>query len=178
MKKRELFDMMEEIDAELLERSEKGAEPRKVWMRWTALAACFCITAVIAVGVCVPFIRNLRAQSNPGETTAKQMYPPTEDPENDPDRLPSVPVLKGNDKVSEKTELSIGGENSSSNSGSAATVMPAFYIRTVVEAEVIEVLPDEYYSLYRKVENKGYRRRQRLTRGDISLLFILRQRCV
>lgn len=57
MKKRDLLDLLGNIDDELIEDSEKKKSHGGVWIKWAAVAACLCITTVLALGIKEPFIR-------------------------------------------------------------------------------------------------------------------------
>ena len=180
MKRRDIFDAIGQIDDELLESSEQEVKRGKIWMKWSAGAACLCITAVLAWGIGMPYIRTVPEETKtPNETiqstgedvpsepssvieTPKtpesrepsvvetQKTPESREPtgtnapesEIDKNSLLSVPLVSVGNQFSERTELNVG--KVSSSGGATEIIPPGFYIATVAELEVIEVLPDKY----------------------------------
>ena len=138
MKKRELLDLLSNIDDELLEGVEKDTKSAKVWVKWSALAACLCIVAVIAVGVGMPFFN-----TDPSDTqSSTESVTPQETP-GDQYGLLRIPVVQAGNKIGGKTEINV---NNKSSNVTAEISYPGFRIRTVVEVEVVEVLDDLYYA--------------------------------
>ncbi|MBE6684621.1 MAG: hypothetical protein E7592_03090 [Ruminococcaceae bacterium] len=110
---------------------------RGMWLRFGAIAACFVlISSAILV---VPMLRedDPGVIPGPGTTDNPVVNPPNHN-------VPSISTIISGNKITGKQEL-VYGDPSSGNEGDAEMIAPGFEIRTVIEAEVIEVLPDTYY---------------------------------
>ena len=111
----------------------KKPKSKNVWHRIGAIAACFVL--ILSAVIVVPMLRD--SGDNP------IIDPPNNDvPSND---VPSISTIKGGYKITGKQEL-VYGDPSSGDEGAASIIAPGFYINTVIQANVIEVLPDYYYT--------------------------------
>lgn len=98
-----------------------------IWMRVGAIAACFLL--IVSAVIVVPMFRD--SGDNP------IINPPNSD-------IPSISTMISGNNITGKQEL-IYGDPSSGSEGEADMIAPGFEIQTVIEAKVIEVLPDTYY---------------------------------
>lgn len=132
MKKEDLLNAMNDIDDELLSDAE-GKVMKKSFskiLRFGGIAALLCLAFVL---IMLPMI--LQSTDMPPLVTTRS---------NEKNQLEKIPTIAATHTVSGKTELIVdhtGGELR----GSASLIRPGFYIKTVVAAHVIEVLPDRYY---------------------------------
>ena len=101
--------------------------PHGIWIRFGAIAACFVL--ILSAVIVVPMLRD--SGDNP------IINPPNND-------VPSISTMTSGNKITGKQEL-MYGDFSSGSEGDADMLAPGFEIQTVIEAEVIEVLPDTYY---------------------------------
>lgn len=126
----ELLDVLEHIDPELI----READRRAGWIRWTAVAACL----AVLVGLSLLWLR-------PGGEPPGAMPGPTLSVEPVLDRVALVDYTVHPERVTGWDW--IGG--STISGGGAAECPPAFDfdIGLVVEARVIEILPDVYREL-------------------------------
>ncbi len=126
MNAKKTFNAISKIDDDLIDRSlNRKAHTTKskgVWLRFGAIAACLAVivTAIIAL----PKLRD-----------------PGDNPSND---VPAISVIKSGNTITGK-QIIVYGDPSSANVGFADMIAPCFHIQTVIEAEVVEVLPDTYY---------------------------------
>lgn len=74
MNRKDLYNSFNEIDDQLLERSESYKTPQKItWLRWSALVACFCVVIIgIAVWSITQTHQNTPSGTLPG---AEEIYP-------------------------------------------------------------------------------------------------------
>ena len=134
MKKIEWNEGLNHLDPDLIEKHieqkerlrQKNKKPKRVWLRFGAIAACFLL--IVSAVIVVPMLRD--SGDNP------IINPPNKD-------VPSISTMKGGNKITGKQELMYG--DSSGSEGEADMIAPGFEIQTVIEVEVIEVLPDTYY---------------------------------
>ena len=131
MRKQEWNEGLDHMDADLIEKyveqkdkiTQKG-KPQSVWLRLGVIAACLALT--VGVVMVVPMLREEDHLINP----------PAHE-------VPSVSTMVSGDKITGKQEI-IYGNAASDDAGVADMAAPGFEIRTVIEAEVVEVLPDSY----------------------------------
>ena len=132
MKQTEWNEGLNHIDPalvqEYVEQKEKLTNNRKrksLWLRASALAAC--LSLIFGAVMVAPLLKG-------------------DEPINPPDReIPSVSTMISGDKITGKQELTYGNYESLDESHSHEIIMAyGFWIHTVVEAEVVEVLPDTY----------------------------------
>ena len=136
MKKKEWNEGLNHIDPDLVEKyveqkerlRQKNKKAKGVWLRFGAIAACFAL--IISAVIVVPMLRD--SDDNP------IINPPNND-------VPSISTIISGNKITGKQEL-IYGDPSSVSEGEASILAPGFYINTVIQANVIEVLPDYYYT--------------------------------
>ena len=136
MKKKEWNEGLNHLDPDLIEKHieqkerlrQKNKKPKSVWLRFGAIAACFLliVSAVIVVSML----------SDPDDN-------PIINPSNQ--KVPSISTIISGNKITGKQEL-LYGDPSSGSEGEAEMIVPGFYINTVIQANVIEVLPDYYYT--------------------------------
>lgn len=134
MKENEFLDGLNNIEPDTVERfvsmdnrlhDKLGRSKNKnIWLRIGALAACL---ALIVSAVVV--VKNLKSNG--------VINPPDDD-------IPSVSMTTNGNRITGKQAL-VYGDPSSESEGEADMLAPGFEIHTVIEAEVIEVLPDTYY---------------------------------
>ena len=181
MKKEDFADLLGGLDEELLRqadelvvqgRAKRGAA--RQWIRWGAMAACLCL---VLCGVTVPTLWSQGRPDAPPVVQDTQRMP-------SPDVIPTnpsvqetqqLPLLDLSGKQPQRPTETDGGwvvigdavtgtqeaaveleglwDQDVLNSA-AELVQPDFFIRTVIEARVAEVLPDEYLSYG---DNKTYR---------------------
>jgi len=131
MKKQEWTEGLDHIDPALIEEYVQEKEIRTVqrrrrelWRRAGALAAC--VVLVLSAVIVWPMLKSGDPLIDPSSNA-----------------LPSVPVIASSSKLTGEQEL-IYGDYESIDNGDAEPHAPGFEIRSVVEVEVIEVLPDTY----------------------------------
>ena len=136
MKKKEWNEGLNHLDPDLIEKHieqkerlrQKKQKAKGIWFRFGAIAACFLLIA--SAVIVVPMLRD--SGDNP------IINPPNND-------VPSISTIISGNKITGKQEL-IYGDPSSVSEGEASILAPGFYINTVIQANVIEVLPDYYYT--------------------------------
>ncbi len=126
MKKQEWTTGLDHIDPALVEQYVKQKETltqkkrkRDFWLRLLSLGACFVL--ILGTAIIIPLLNT---------------------PNND---VPSISTMTSGIKITGKQEV-VYGNPSSGNEGDGDMIAPGFEIQTVIEAEVIEVLPDTYYN--------------------------------
>lgn len=137
MRENKFLDGVSNIESDVVERfvsmdnqlQKKASKPKSknIWLRIGAIAACFVL--IVSAVIVVPMLRD--SGDNP------IINPPNID-------VPSISTIKGGYKITGKQEL-VYGDSSSGDEGNAEMIAPGFYINTVIQANVIEVLPDYYY---------------------------------
>ncbi len=135
MKKKEWNEGLDHLDPDLVEKyveqkdrlRQKNKKAKGVWLRFGAIAACFLL--IVSAVIVVPMLRDS------GDT------PIIKSPNND---IPSISTMTSGSKITGKQEL-VYGDPSSGSEGEADMLAPGFEIQTVIEAEIVEVLPDTYY---------------------------------
>lgn len=144
MKKQEWNEGLNHLDPSLVEayvtRQEallRKKSKKKTFYRIAALAACLVLIAGVAILLPV-FMEN-----EPGESTASSDFSETSTSVPPIPGIPSVSVMQSGDKLTGKQELTYG-DNPAGNDSDADMMGPGFYLRTVVEAQLVEVLPDTY----------------------------------
>ena len=110
--------------------SKKSA--KKTWTRVLALAACFAL--IFGAVILFPMLKGDSPVMPPDDSL---INPPVKDPS-------SVSTMVSGNKLTGKQELLLG-DYAAEGEGNYDMIPPGFEIQTVVEAEVIEVLPDTYY---------------------------------
>lgn len=152
MKNERFFELLVNIDDDLIERAQNSKQENKskttVFFKWASIAASFCLVFGLSLAVIIQIINNL-SDDDPsigvdppsvdiGELPSDDTEPPTD---NGP---PKASTIVSSDKITGKQELVLGNIQSSSMAD-GDIYSSGFYIQTVVEANVIEVLPDLYY---------------------------------
>ena len=132
MKENAFLDGVSNIEPDVVERfvamdnklQMKANKPKskRIWLRFGAIAACFVL--ILSAVLIIP---------RPGDTN----NPPN-------NGIPSTSTMTYGNIITGKQML-IYGDDSSISEGIAYMIPPGFEIQTVIEAEVIEVLPDTYY---------------------------------
>ena len=135
MKENEFLDGVSNMESDIVERFvrmdnklQKKATKSKtktIWLRLGVIAACLLL--IVSAIIVAPMLREDDPIVNP--------------PNND---IPNISTITSGNNITGKQEL-MYGDSSSENEGEADMIAPGFEIRTVIEAEVIEVLPDTYY---------------------------------
>lgn len=120
----ELLDILEHIDPALIEQADR--KPKATWLRWTAVAACL----AVVIGLCALFLPGKTPTTPPAQPHLEliDLFNHTANPE----KLTGVQVL--------------GTPGFNTNAG-VSYGPPAFQFMSnlVVEAKVVQVLPDEYW---------------------------------
>lgn len=153
----ELLDILEHIDSNLIESADRNR--KSSWLRWTAVAAC----AVLLLGfACLP----RRPANSPVPTVATTTESPTapSTPELLPNQLPLADYTQSPEKL---TGIRVLG-NPAYAPGLPQSSPPAFSfdINMVVEARVIEILPDLYTDLQ---TNRQYHLLRMQTLGAVNV---------
>ncbi len=142
MKQTEWNEGLNHIDPDLVqeyvERKENLTNKkrhRQLWLRAGALAACFAL--ILGAVIIFPLLKGDGPVMPPDDPDDSLINPPSQE-------IPSVSTMVSGNKLTGKQEL-LYGEYESESEGNYDLIPPGFGIHTVVEAEVIEVLPDTYY---------------------------------
>ncbi len=144
MKRAEWNEGLNHIDTDIIENYVEQKDKyisiskrKRTWLKIGALAACFCLIASIIV---IP--------------TAFKTEDPLYHPFNSDSNfiLPSISVISTGTEINGKTHI-VSGDNDTDN-GSASKIPEGFYVHTVVQANVIEVLQDLYYTPSRGAAGK------------------------
>lgn len=109
------------IDNELQRKAKE--KRKKKYIRTGMIAACLVLIACVAL---IPVIKNMI-----GDAVI------------DPPDVLSVSTVTAGNSITGKQELVYG--DPSQSEGEADMIAPGFEIQTVIEAEIVEVLPDTYY---------------------------------
>lgn len=146
MKKQEWNEGLNHMDPDLVEefverkdRLSKKKRRGRIWLRWGAVAACFCL--VFGAVITVPLLREV-AGVDPYHDQTSYVDPGTEQVKNTV--LPRIPTISAGTQITGAQEVLFGNTDTGTN-GNADIAFASFRINTVVEAKVIEVLPDTYY---------------------------------
>ena len=99
-----------------------------IWLRLGAVAACLLL--IVSAVIIAPMLK--KSKETP-TITEPDYY------------IPSISTIASGNKITGKQELIYGNPSSVSESN-ADIIAPGFYLGTVIEVEVIEVLPDTYYN--------------------------------
>lgn len=103
---------------------KKGRKNIKgIWLHFGAIAACFAL--IVSAAISVPILRD--AGDDPSKNGVQ-----------------SVSTITSGNKLTGK-QMAVYGKYETEKSGFAIILGTGFYINTVVQAKVIEVLPDYYY---------------------------------
>ncbi len=140
MKKQEWNEGLNHLDPDLVEAYVTQTEAlqnrkrsRKTFLRIASLVACFVL--IVSAVILVPTLwKDGLVESNTSEESLQN--PPIPG-------VPSVSVMQSGDKLTGKQELTYG-DPTAGNDSDADMIGPGFYLRTVVEAQLVEVLPDTY----------------------------------
>lgn len=150
------------IDADLVESYIKqkdaltaAAARKTMWLRVSAVAACLCI--MVAAVFTLPMllrddtppavVEDTTSSDTPADTTAPTVI-------TDPNAPPTAPVLDDYNILNGTSSATIGNISLSEGEWKDYAVNPGFHAQTVIEAKVIEILPNIY--LYPGA-NKTYR---------------------
>lgn len=144
----ELLDIWEHIDPDLIESADRKRKTH--WLRWTAIAACFALLVTLAVLPRPP-------AETPGQTSLPALITtsPTAPSLPDPIQPPQFSTIFNHTICPEKlTGVQILGAPVSAPGTGEQNEPPAFQfeMNLVVEARVVEILPDTY----RDALNNGY----------------------
>ena len=91
----------------------------KTWVKWGAIAAC--LSLIVSAVMVIPLLNA-----------------PTND-------VPPISTMSSGINITGKQEV-VYGNTTPDSQGDADMIAPGFEIQTVIEAEIIEVLPDTYYN--------------------------------
>ena len=159
MKENDFLDGVSNIEADVVERfvdmdnklQKKAKKPRKsaIWLRVGIIAAC-CVLVFGAV-IAMLMLREEDPRLIPGADTSDDSREEQESSDTDTsvidppvNILPPISTVVNGNEITGKQEL-IYGDPSSESEGDAEMIAPGFEIQTVIEAEIVEVLPDTYY---------------------------------
>lgn len=143
MKENYFLDGVSNVDTDVVERfvsmdnrlQKKPQKAKNILIRILAIAACLAV--VFGIIIAMPLMQPDDPEPD---------LPPNDDPEPDlPQNGTSIPGLTVVDKLSGKQDQ-LYGTPDFGDSGDADEVPPQFAVGTIVEAKVIEVLPDVYYN--------------------------------
>ena len=142
MTENDLLDAVTNIDADVVQRfvamdqrlaEKKEPTLRKTLLRIASLAACFAL--IVSAVILMPTLwKDSSEESNTSEESLQN--PPIPG-------IPPVSVMQSGGKLTGKQELTYG-DTPAGNDSNADMLGPGFYLRTVVEAQLVEVLPDTY----------------------------------
>lgn len=142
MTENDLLDAVTNIDVDVVQRfvamdqrlaEKKKTTLRKTLPRITSLAACFAL--IVSAVILMPTLwKDSSEESNTSEESLQN--PPIPG-------IPPVSVMQSGGKLTGKQELTYG-DTPAGNDSNADMEGPGFYLRTVVEAQLVEVLPDTY----------------------------------
>ena len=142
MTENDLLDAVTNIDADVVQRfvamdqrlaEKKKTTLRKTLLRIASLAACFAL--IVSAVILMPTLwKDSSEESNTSEESLQN--PPISG-------IPPVSVMQSGGKLTGKQELTYG-DTPVGNDSNADMLGPGFYLRTVVEAQLVEVLPDTY----------------------------------
>lgn len=145
MKKQEWNQGLNHLDPDLVEAYITQKETlfqkkskKKTYLRIASFAACF----VLIVGVAILFPAFM--ENEPDESTASSSASFEESLP--ADGVPSVSVITSGDRLTGKQEQTYG-EYTSGGGMDGDMMAPCFCVKTVVEAQLIQVLPDAYQDL-------------------------------
>ena len=136
MTENDLLDAVTNMDADVVQRfvamdqrlaEKKKTTLRKTLLRIASLAACFAL--IVSAVILMPTLWKDSSE----EILQNPPIP----------GIPSVSVMQSGGKLTGKQELTYG-DTPAGNDSNADMVGPGFYLRTVVEAQLVEVLPDTY----------------------------------
>ena len=136
MTENDLLDAVTNIDADVVQRfvamDQRLAEKKKLTLRKTlhsitSVAACFVL--IVSAVILMPTLWKDSSEES-------LQNPPIPG-------IPSVSVMQSGGKLTGKQELTYG-DTPAGNDSNADMLGPGFYLRTVVEAQLVEVLPDTY----------------------------------
>ena len=168
MNKQQFNEALCFIDADLVEgyirqddALKKSAVKKNMWLRVGAVAACFCV--MVAAVFALPMM--LRDDSPPvvvEDTTSSDTPIDTAPPADttapivitDPNTPPKAPILDDHGIINGTASATIGNISLSEGEWKDYAGNPGFHAQTVIEAKVIEILPNIY--LYPGA-NKTYR---------------------
>lgn len=129
MTNKDIYTNLGKLDPELIAKAAPTSKiqnrKRYTWNKWSLCAACLLLIICIAAIGLILYNLEKNTLSNP------------------PKNSTSTTITKGA-KISGTQGLILGSAESNEE-GSADMIGPGFVIRTVIEAEVIEVLSDTYY---------------------------------
>ena len=148
MKKKEWNEGLNYLDPDLVETyvaqkdriRQKNRKSKGAWLRFGAIAACFTLV-LSAILLAASMLRD--PGDDPCIDPPIDEVPPSSEKKPD-DEVPSISMMTSGSKITGKQEL-LYGDPSSGTEGDADMIAPGFEIQTVIEAEVVEVLPDTYY---------------------------------
>lgn len=142
MTENDLLDAVTNMDADVVQRfvamdqrlaEKKKPTFRKTLLRIASLAACFAL--IVSAVILMPTLwKDSSEESNTSEESLQN--PPIPG-------IPPVSVMQSGGKLTGKQELTYG-DTPAGNDSNADMEGPGFYLRTVVEAQLVEVLPDTY----------------------------------
>ena len=104
-----------------LQKNAKAAKTKRWWLRIGVTAACFAL--MISAIIVLPMLT---------------------DSGNNPNSVPPVSLIPGSNNITANQEF-IYGNITEYTAGNASKIPAGFYMRTIVHANVIEVLPDSFY---------------------------------
>lgn len=127
MTKENLIDALNGIDADMVEEAEQK-KPTKLWLRWAAAAAA----VAMVIGIASLMGKNDSSVNDP----------------------PRIATMVSGEKLTGKQEFFYGEPNGSSGQSyvTGDVISPHFKIQSVLEVEVVEVLPGTYDGLYSSFE--------------------------
>ena len=159
MNKQQFNEALCFIDADLVEgyirqddALKKSAVKKSMWLRVGAVAACLCI-AVAAVFALPMMLRDDPPPVVVEDTTSSDTPTDTAPPADttapivitDPNTPPKAPILDDHIVIKGATSATVGNTEVQTAGVDYYMASPGFYAGIVIEAEVIEVLPDVYY---------------------------------
>lgn len=128
MKKTEWNEGLNHLDSDIIEKYVKQKDrlrQKKIsnitWMRFGVIAACFALVLGIVFYTLHGFGNNRII-------------------------LPSISVIQSSNKITGEQEVTYGDPVTEGTGDLSQQIAPGFYIGTVIQANIIEVLPDSYHN--------------------------------
>ena len=126
------------IDDDMILDAEKSVKRKKGLMKWGILAASMILACLLVPPITGLFVGDRPSDISPISTIVSGSFVGDR-----PSDISPISTIVSGSKLSGKQELTWGTMNATA--GQAEIIGVSFTIQTVVEAKVLEILPDTYY---------------------------------